>query len=415
MTQKSILSLFYGRRRSVARAVISLALASVPGCAFADVPGADIAMVYEDMRVFVPVASAHKDLGWFILDTGLSETAIDTGLQGILGLTTHGATTATGAGRGHLDVGLGSGTTLFLDHTPLKLPELQIAPIGKDLTDFTGRRVGGIIGSELFYKYVVTMDFTGSRILLRDPGSFAYRGAGTQVHFQLVNHVPSIEGTLTLADRTRLPIQLLIDVGAKANLLIAEPYIAKHDLLRKIGPQVVEPLGIGPGGETYYAFAKLPLLQIGDAAKIAASNVVIGLSVKGTLRGGFFEGLLGSGFLRHYTVTFDYGHKVAIFEPNGVAVADDFDRSGAFVITAAGDLHKFEVNYVVPGSPAAQSGLVVGDVITAISGRAAGSMALADVRNDLRSKAGQSLRMAIDRGNKPIGISLHLRDLMPST
>jgi hypothetical protein len=415
MTPKSIRSPFYGRRRSVACAVISLAFASVAGFAFADVRAADIAMVYEDMRVFVPVASAHKDLGWFILDTGLGETAIDSGLQGTLGLTTHGTTTATGAGRGHLDIGLGSGTTLLLDHTPLKLPELQIAPIGRDLTMFTGRKVGGILGSELFYKYVVTLDFTHSRILLRDPAGFTYQGNGTQVHFQLINHVPSIEGTLTLPDRSRLPIQLLIDAGAKANLLIAEPFIARHDLLRKIGPHVMEPLGIGPGGETYYAFARLPLLEIGDSAKARAANLVVGLSVKNTLRGGFFEGLLGSGFLRHYTVTFDYADKVAILEPNGAAIPEAFDRSGVFVNCSADNLHKFVVNYIVPDSPGEAAGLAVGDVITAVGGHAADTVTLADVRSLLKSKAGESLRMTIDHGAKPVVITLHLRDLIQSS
>jgi hypothetical protein len=410
MRRESVRSLFYAGRRSVACAVIWLAFVSVPGSAFAD-----IAMVYEDMRVFVPVASAHQDLGWFILDTGLGETAIDSGLQGTLGLSTHGTTTATGAGRGHLDIGLGSGATLLLDHTSLKLPELQIAPIGKDLTMFTGRKVGGIVGSELFYKYVVTLDFAHSRIVLRDPRGFAYRATGARVHFQLVNHVPSIDGTLTLPDRTRLPIQLLIDAGAKANLLITEPFIAKNNLLRKMGPHVVEPLGIGPGGETYYAFTKLPLLEIGDPPRVSAANLIVGLSVKGTLRGGFFEGLLGSGFLRHYTVTFDYANKVAILEPNGVAVPEEFDRSGAFVTTSADDLHRFVVNYVVPGSPAEKSGLAVGDVITAISGRDAGSMTLNDVRSLLKSKPGQSLQMAIDHGAKRMVITLQLRDLIQNS
>ena len=415
MRTTSIRSLLSAQRRIVACIMMSLTSASVPALAFADVPATVIPMVFEDMRVFVPVASAHADLGWFILDTGLSETAVDSGLQGTLGVTTHGTTTASGAGRGQLAVGLGSGATLLLDHTPFKFPELQIAPIGNDLTRFTGRKVGGIVGSELFYKYVVTLDFAHSRIALRDPASFTYRGTGTQVHFQLVNHVPSIDGTLTLPDRTRLPIQLLIDVGAKANLLIAEPYIAKHDLLRKMGPQVVEPLGVGPGGETYYAFARLPLLEIGESAKAAAANLVVGLSVKGTLRGGFFEGLLGSGFLRRYTVTFDYANKVAILERNSVAVPDEFDRSGAFVITSAGDLHKFVVNYVVPGSPAEESGLAVGDVITAIAGRAAGSMTLADVRTRLRSNAADSLQMTIDHGNKQTLLTLQLRDLVQNS
>jgi C-terminal processing protease CtpA/Prc len=69
----------------------------------------------------------------------------------------------------------------------------------------------------------------------------------------------------------------------------------------------------------------------------------------------------------------------------------------------------------VPGSPAEKSGLTVGDVITAISGRAAGSMTLADVRSLLRANDAQSLQVAVDHGNKPISITLRLRDLIHST
>jgi C-terminal processing protease CtpA/Prc len=73
------------------------------------------------------------------------------------------------------------------------------------------------------------------------------------------------------------------------------------------------------------------------------------------------------------------------------------------------------VNYVVPGSPAEKSGLAVGDVITAISGRDAGSMTLNDVRSLLKSKPGQSLQMAIDHGAKRMVITLQLRDLIQNS
>ena len=123
-------------------------------------------------------------------------------------------------------------------------------------------------------------------------------------------------------------MRLLIDLGAKADLLVAEPFVKAHQLLTRMGPTLTEPLGAGVGGETRYAFARLAGLQAGDG--LAATDLIAGLSVNGTLRGGDYDALLGAGFLQRYRVIVDYPHQVMILEPRAPAPAERFDRSGVF-------------------------------------------------------------------------------------
>jgi hypothetical protein len=246
---------------------------------------------------------------------------------------------------------------------------------------------------------------------LQDPAGFAYSGAGARLPFAFEDGDPVVEGELLLGDGTRLPARLLIDLGAKANLLISEPFAKAHGLPQRLGRSVEAPLGAGIGGPTRYAFARLPGLKVSEG--IAASNLVVGVSVGGSLRGGgSFDALLGAGFLQRYRLIIDYSRRVMIFEPRAPAPPDRFDRSGAFVIAEGADYRRFVVQAVVPGSPAAQAGVAAGDVITAVDGHGARGLALWDVRAALSDPQAATARLTLSRGGRRRSARVRLRDLL---
>jgi len=97
------------------------------------------------------------------------------------------------------------------------------------------------------------------------------------------------------------------------------------------------------------------------------------------------------------------------FEPNSRnSLADAFDRSGLWINASA---NGYRVDGVVAGSPAAQAGIRLGDLIITIGGQAAKGLTLAEARDLLRDSApGTLVRMSVRSGGRLTEVLLRLRD-----
>ena len=106
---------------------------------------------------------------------------------------------------------------------------------------------------------------------------------------------------------------------------------------------------------------------------------------------------------------FDYAGERVFFEPNSRnSLADAFDRSGLWINASA---NGYRVDGVVAGSPAAQAGIRLGDLIITIGGQAAKGLTLAEARDLLRDSApGTLVRMSVRSGGRLTEVLLRLRD-----
>jgi membrane-associated protease RseP (regulator of RpoE activity) len=132
--------------------------------------------------------------------------------------------------------------------------------------------------------------------------------------------------------------------------------------------------------------------------------MIVGLSVDNTLASTGFDGLLGAGFLSRYRAIFDYRHGQLILEPRANPNPDRFDRSGLFVIEDTTHPHRFTVDAVVPGSPAAAAGVGIGDEIVEIGGRQATALSLIDVRRVLTDPAVATVTLRLHRGGESLAV-----------
>ena len=91
------------------------------------------------------------------------------------------------------------------------------------------------------------------------------------------------------------------------------------------------------------------------------------------VKSGFFAtrgvaGNLGSAFLPRFTIVFDYKAQTVIFIPDrNLMMPFRSDHIGLSLNQS--DAAAFEVHQVVPGSPAAEAGITIGDRITAFAGK----------------------------------------------
>jgi hypothetical protein len=373
-----------------------------------------IPFVYEDARVFVPV---HVDSGpprWFILDTGVSGVMLDGGLARELRLSVADAGRTSGVGTGSLALGRASDVTLRVGTVPLGPTDARVLSLDSVLAPYGGRAAPGVIGSPLFREHVVELDFDRSVMILHDPKAFHYQGHGIVIPIRFFNEIPVTDGRLAPpGSATPMPLRLAVDLGAKATLLFSEPFILAHHLMQQFPRHTESPLGAGIGGETRYAFARARSLVLidsrGGESGASLDNPVVGLSVRGTFRAEWCDGLLGAEFLRGYRVIFDYAHGQLILEARHPALqAAEYDMSGMFVVSDEWDRHRFVVHEVLPNGPAATAGVAAGDRIVSVDGQPVFELTLGDLRNVLRSRPGRSVAITIERGGVRLGLLVTL-------
>jgi C-terminal processing protease CtpA/Prc len=120
-------------------------------------------------------------------------------------------------------------------------------------------------------------------------------------------------------------------------------------------------------------------------------------------------GNIGGGILKRFVVTFDYERGTMYLKPiaGRVADLDTFDRSGVWINK---DADGFKIVDVTQGTPAAEAGLAKDDVITAVDGKSAASIALPELRKRLRNDAPGTVVTFAVKGKG--AVKLTLRDLV---
>jgi hypothetical protein len=390
-------------------------------------PTSDVRFEYEDGRVYVPVSASRQgkpvDLGWFILDTGAGGVVFDSQAAERLGLSVQSAGTQTGAGSGASKVGRAKGVPLKVDGVPLTPESILVAPLDAQLAPSTGRKVAGIIGSQFFAEHAVEFD-RGRNLLRVDPPGVAsgadLPAAGRRaIPFTLDDALPVIEATLAIpgADSAQTTLRLIVDLGAKAPLLLTGPLLERVGGEAKLGRHALASLGAGVGGETRYWFTRVGALRAGpaDAAPLADS-LVAGFSAFNTLRSADYDGLLGAPLLDHFVVLFDYERKLLWLSPraDGAAAPEPltaFDRAGLFLVARdVGGVRHVDIRRVVADSPASEAGIAEGDELTSLDGVPVSGMRLSAIRSRLR--AGGSVALGIRHGDGSSVRTLTLRDLL---
>jgi len=264
---------------------------------------------------------------------------------------------------------------------------------------------GGLVGYEIFKRFVVTVDYEGSRLTLTLSQAFDYKGHGTAVPFKFNQHIPQVDGEID-----GLAGKFDIDTGSRASLDLLGPFVEKHGLKAKYAPRLEGVTGWGVGGPVRAAIGRAQVLKLGDVT-VPAPVTELTLQQKGAFSDAYVAGNVGAGVLKRFNIVFDYGRQRIIFEKNAnYAKPDAFDRAGMWMNEAEGG---FDVMDVFGGSPAAQAGIRVGDTIVAVDGRPVAGLTLPGLRQRFRTDApGTKVTLKVRTGGAEREAVLTLRDLV---
>ncbi len=341
----------------------------------------------------------------FILDTGAGISVIDNSLIESLGLKEVGSTTAIGAGGAARAKSL-EGAKLALDPLgePVELPLIGL-PI-KGLEMQIGAPVDGILGRDLFDKYVITIDYRDRWVgFSKEPPA---PGRGKVVPFKYERGIPVVEATVELSDGRKVVTTLGVDTGSTRGVTLYSGFTTENKVLPFPGASI-ETLSGGVGGMRASVLGRLNAVEFGGfriARPIAQVNPT---AVSGSAESADRGGLLGSEVFRKFRVVVDYPRNRLILEPN-----DDFDRAIETDMVGLGltkTATHVRVTRVNPKSPAGEGGVKPGDVLVEVDGSSAPTLGLTALEELFRTE-GKTYSLVFMRGQERRELKVTTRRLL---
>lgn len=349
----------------------------------------------------------------FILDTGVQTTILtDRTFSDILDIQYNRKLTLLGAdGDKGVDAYVAGNVSLDLPGTQ---GEGQVMLVLEEdylqLKNYLGEEVHGILGYEIFRRFIVEINYDSHTLTLHEPSSYKPRKKFFAIPISVEETKPYLYAHLTFNDSTIIS-KLMIDTGASHSLLLDA---SSHKAIGLPENKIRCTLGRGLGGDIEGYIGRVKGISFGDFCfnKVISSfpdTTTLGEVFKETGR----QGTLGAGILRRFTVVIDYyNNKLYLRKNSHYKKGFEYNMSGIELIAVGKDLRTFVVQDVRDNSPADISGLENGDILKTVNGVGAQSLDLSKINLLFRSKEGRKIRLKIERKGKILKRAFKLERLL---
>ncbi|MDQ2859846.1 MAG: aspartyl protease family protein [Pseudomonadota bacterium] len=320
----------------------------------------------------------------------------------LLAVKSEGQSPGQGAGVNVVDTAFARGVSFQVGDLTIDNQTIAVLPF--EAPQVEGFSEQGMIGFEVFRRFVTQIDYDKRTLTFIDPARFDPKDAGTPIPFVFYNHLPQVEGAFE-----GIPGAFDIDTGSRSELDITRPTVEANGLMARHSKGVAAVDGWGVGGPSRSYITRGSELTLGP---IKTSGVVAGFSTdaKGAFADPNYEGNVGSKFLKQFVVTFDYGRQIMYLKrlPKPDPDVGTFDRAGMWINTAPAG---FKIVDLTAGGAARSAGLKVGDEITSVDGAPASSIAISDLRQKLREEpAGTKVSLTVQSAAATRPVTLTLKD-----
>jgi predicted aspartyl protease len=308
-------------------------------------------------QIFLPMQINGSRPLWFILDTGANTAALDEALAQELGLKTEGGGETQGVGSNAVQM-------KFLKNIKFSLPDLDFFDDEIITLDyrpnfaFQGRETDGMFSYDFLKRFVVTIDYEKRLLTVSEPDAVVQNNLiqnGAEVFALTFQHgLPYVAAEITVPGNPPQQTTFLVDIGSSDTVDWPKLGISKGKLLDTV-------TGVGLGNNEKKGFTGRGTLRLG---RFEFKEIPIHCCGGNELG----NHLIGGELLRRFTVTLDFPHQRMVLIPNcDLSKPFPFDSSG-LILRQEHDSRLFRIKTVIPGSPAAETGLQPSEVIEQVNG-----------------------------------------------
>jgi hypothetical protein len=354
-------------------------------------------------HIYIPVKINGAGPYSFVLDSGAGLTVVGGNVASDLELPQTGELPAIGMG------GVEVGSFAEADSITIGDVVIRNLVIGKidleGLNRFTSERVDGILGYDLFARFVVRIDYNDSLLTIYLPGDSNAIADGCVLDAEIEMNHPMITGVVNDSIQGRFRV----DTGSMSYLDLNSEIVREYDLVAQSRTEPVELHLRGIGDETITSLAgRLASLKLCD---FELTDIPCGftLSDSGILAIESVDGNIGSGILSQFTCTFDYSRNRLTLSPN-----PDFGEPIEILSTGLRlmmDEGRFIVVDVISGSSAADKEIMAGDVVVSIDGSDLSELGLFEVMELLEPPDRENVEIVISSDGERKKIRLDRRTL----
>lgn len=369
--------------------------------------------------VVVPVMLNDQLPLKFIIDTGV-RTAILTEktYSDILGLTYSKHFLISGIGKyKQIEAFITNNVTLTLPgvkgegHALLVLNEDYL-----ELRNYLGTDVHGILGYELFSRFIVKLDYDRKVMTLTTPRYFKRKRSYRKIPIKIEDTKPYIKGMVLYNNKKRpVSVKLLIDTGASHGILLDQDSEKKIVIPEK---NLHCNLGRGLGGELEGKIGRLQAFALGgNGTKFCWRGPLATFPQENTfldsLKYGKSDrnGSIGGSLISRLKIIFDFPGE-AIYVKKGSDFKDDFtyNMSGLTIKAIGSRLNTYEITEVRENSPGNAIGLRPEDIILSINHINTKHMNLNQLQGLLNKRPNKKIVLEILRGEKQYKYKFRLKN-----
>jgi hypothetical protein len=359
--------------------------------------------VVNNMAIIPVVLNGQLPLK-FILDTGVRTTILtERAFSDILRLTYSRRFLVAGPG-GEKIVEAFVANNVTLDMPGVHGEGHAMLVLEKDyleLRNYLGTDVHGVLGYELFSRFIVEVDYEKKQLTLTLSEYFKPRKKFQVIPITIEDTKPYMRVPVELNDSVSIIAKLLIDSGAGYGLVLDPQSDTKIKLPEK---HVSSLIGRGLGGLITGQIARVKSLDLG---KYRIESVVANFpdpnSYIDTLKASdvFRNGTVGGEILSRFIVVFNFpGEKMYLKSNTAFRKKFYFNMSGLTLKALGSSLHKFEISDVRKDSAAEKVGIQDGDEILSVNGIKVSELELNDINSYFNAKPGKRIRLQLLRNGE---------------
>jgi predicted aspartyl protease len=289
-----------------------------------------------------------------------------------------------------------------------------ILALGEDfleLKNYMGIDVHGIIGYELFNRYIIDIDYDSQIMTFYEPDAFVPTRRFEALDMPIIGSKPYVKAAVRQKNNDTVSGLFLLDTGASLAVSLDRE---ADDAIYLPNPHVDVNLGRAIGGDLEGFLSRSNALSIGDLVfkEVLTSYPEAGeyydlLKVEGRI------GSIGGNIFARSRVIFDYfSQKLYIAKGNEYKRKFEYNMSGIEFKAEGNDLRTFVVKSVLEDSPADDAGILPGDTIISVNGTPSKYFNLSQLSALMRSKEGRRIRFRMRREEEMVNLNFRLRRII---